>query len=159
MKRISLLLASALIASASLVAHADTFQYNVVFNNGQTTTDATFDSPSILTSTTTYIPATGTGSQGSILSVSAYPILNGCYNGFDACFITNSQAGGDVLYFHTNVESVGTYFDVFGNGMLTISKLSSPAPTPEPSSLLLLGSGLLGMGGVLKRKWQISAAE
>ena len=157
--KLSLLLASALMATVTLAAHADTFQYNVVFNSGSTATNATFDSSSILTSTTTYIPATGTGSQGPILSVSAYPVLNGCYNGFDACFITNSQDGGDVLYFHTNVEHVGTFTDVFGDGELTISDISSSAPTPEPSSILLLGSGLLGLGGVLKRKWQLSAAE
>jgi len=28
----------------------------------------------------------------------------------------------------------------------------APTPTPEPSSLLLLGTGMLGLAGVLRRK-------
>ncbi len=57
-------------------------------------------------------------------------------------------------------------FDVVGTGSDTISFSErddpeymaldnvsvSPAATPEPSSLLLLGSGLLTVGGVIRRK-------
>jgi PEP-CTERM motif len=30
--------------------------------------------------------------------------------------------------------------------------ISAPAPTPEPSSILLFGTGLLGLGGILRRR-------
>ena len=155
--RFSLLLASALMASASLAAHADTYQYNVVFNNGSNWSDATFNSSSILTSTTFNIPATGTSNIGSVLSVGAHPLLYSCDSGLFACFITDFNDGADILFFNSNVDSVGTFTDAYGHGTVTITDI--PAPTPEPSSLLLLGSGLLGLGGVCKRRWRLSAAE
>jgi PEP-CTERM motif len=71
---------------------------------------------------------------------------------------------------NTGVNWTQFSFDVVGTGSDTIqfafrddpayialdnvSVSSAPTTTPEPSSLLLLGSGLLTVGGVIRRKFQ-----
>lgn len=49
----------------------------------------------------------------------------------------------------------GTYdlSDNLGNGDLSLTIAADVAATPEPSSLLLLGTGVLGAAGILKRRF------
>jgi hypothetical protein len=51
--------------------------------------------------------------------------------------MSNTVAGGDVL---------------FTSGKMTISATESPSPTPEPATLGLIGSALLGLGFLLRKK-------
>jgi hypothetical protein len=46
-----------------------------------------------------------------------------------------------------NIPVTGGFFDFYG-----IDDVSYNNPTPEPSSLLLLGSGALGLAGIVRRK-------
>jgi len=57
-------------------------------------------------------------------------------------------------------NAVTTVEDASGNvtynAGIHVYTFSSPTATPEPGTLLLLGSGLLGIGGLLRRKLAIS---
>lgn len=79
-------------------------------------------------------------------------------------FVTNASDGNGVIYFDTNGYNNGgfngnTFFGrVYDGGAvnsgygLVTGFSTGQTTTPEPGSLMLLGSGLLGVVGVMRRK-------
>jgi hypothetical protein len=70
-------------------------------------------------------------------------------SGSEAWDIPNGGLGGPAT---CNFRQSGTNFGDCGLGGETFTLSSGGTTTPEPGSIMLLGSGILGLAGVLRRK-------
>lgn len=155
------LLVSAAIFSASLCARADTYLYSGIFTNSSITSTFSFTNPFLITSPTLVTNLlTSSTTFGSVQSLCVSP---GASLSTDVCPISESirtnlgSSNFDQLFFSVPFNTVGVFTDKIGDGSLTITDLTPTSVTPEPSSLFLSITGLVGLCGVARRRFSVLA--
>jgi hypothetical protein len=73
-------------------------------------------------------------------------------------YLTGTSGDSGFISFHINAGDtlgfgVGSVDGSFGPGVLTVSNFQSVGDVPEPASMILLGSGLVGAVGTLRRRF------
>jgi hypothetical protein len=144
--------------TAPVAVFADTFDYNYTATANGTTFAATYASPTLLT-TTTFLSA---GSPGLTCTVTnsfsptceevIFAVLSNTividYTQviFGSPFFPELDDPGSAGLF-----TVGTHSTTYGT--LTITDVPAVAATPEPSSIMLMGTGLLSLAGIARRRF------
>ena len=183
MRLSSLLPAAFLLAACTLAAHADAITtYNLLdgtFDNGATitgtvtidATSGTFVSEdfSVVKGRRTYVfdgpvtdqgPVYHTNGYGSYFHNANDDFLNltlpaSAYNPANSLI---GYAGGQVCSNANDCDDYnGLYFPAHGSGgnFATGELVAQTPAVPEPSTLILLGTGILGLAGVARRKFLV----
>ena len=162
--RLKLFGVAVFLLSSTLLARADDL-YTVSFSVEGDSGTYTFVEPSILTSPFTVNASDLTSSveSGDVLASIFLNPTDSSSSGVD-CFSSTNGACGELFFsppggsglvslggfFGPSLTSPGSYEST--SRALSVS-IEPTAATPEPSSLALLGTGVLGFAGVLRKRF------
>lgn len=158
--RLRFALAAAAMLSASLAAHADSVTYTFTLPSGMGVYSgvASFTEPSIQTTAFDVLGADISSTTSvAITEIFINPTGSTCGGetvSGDNCY-TFDFADGSYGYASLTAQplSLGDYTTTAGYADITLDITSDVAPTPEPSGIALLGTGLLGVAGMVRRRF------
>jgi hypothetical protein len=155
MRALTRLLATlAILTAVHPTAHADSYSY--AFTD---TTDAplqtffTYISPTLITTTTTFVPLTCMVDSTACTDVMFVFDPGSTVDPAEIAINAPTVGIGDYFNSTAFLTTLGTNTAFDDRVTLTINDLSPVSPMPEPSSLVLLATGVLGMAKSLRRKF------
>ena len=147
--KLVLLASFVLVYPATLLA--DTYQYTFSGSSFEGSPDFTFSTSSLITSETVVTPTSCTYNPGGG-TIGCDSITVDVFNAGDFYLSPDySWEYSEEIFTGFNLAQLGTQSNAVNS--LTITDTSSTAAAPEPSSLALLGTGILSLAGIGRRRF------
>jgi hypothetical protein len=120
--------------------------------SGNLQTGATFAAGGTFTITSNTLGTLFSGSFSGPVSWTLVTLANGTHSYTLSGAISGTWMGGSNTFYSATIQLTINTGTGYFNGSTTISSGDTNIVVPEPGSLTLMGTGLVGLAGVLRRK-------